>query len=95
MLINLFFKLIIYSETVKLNGEGLYNLNDVKYIEVTESFLGLDQEISGCQNEELREDCKTRHYIAALMTQCKCLPLGILTNNEVFIRHYDILISFS
>ena len=78
---------MVYLETVKLNGEGLYNLNDVKYIKVTESFLGLDQEIRGCQNDELREDCKTRHYIAALMTQCKCLPLGLLTNNEVFIKH--------
>ena len=73
----------------------MYNLNDVKYIEVTESFLGLDYETIGCQNEELREDCKTRHYIAALMSQCKCLPLGVLTNNEVFIKHYDMSISFS
>ena len=68
----------------------MYNLNDVKYIEVTESFLGLDQKIRGCQNEELREDCKTRHYITALMSQCKCLPLGILTNNEVSTKQYNI-----
>ena len=39
-----------YLDTVNLEGEGIYILNAVKYLNVTESFLGLDQDVRECQN---------------------------------------------
>ena len=41
------------SEPVKLTGEGEYNLNVLKEIRVTESYLGLDQNIRGCHDEKI------------------------------------------
>ena len=44
------------SEPLKLVGEGKYNLNAVKEIKVTDSYLGLDMKDKGCQNEEPQEE---------------------------------------
>ena len=74
---------MLFTEPVKLIGEGKYNLNAVKEIKVTESFLGLDMKDRGCQNEEPLENCTTRHYINDLLQQCNCLPLSITTSNKV------------
>ena len=68
---------------MKLIGEGKYNLNAVKEIKVTESFLGLNMEDRACQNEATIENCTTRHYINDLLEQCDCLPLSITTSNKV------------
>ena len=38
-----------------MTGEGEYNLNVLKEIRVTESYLGLDKEFRGCQKEEKDE----------------------------------------
>ena len=40
-------------EPVKLTGEGEYNLNVLKEIKVTESYLGFDKEFRGCQEEQI------------------------------------------
>ena len=74
----------ILLEPVNLLGEGNYNLNALKEIDVTESYLGLDQDVRGCQNEESLDVCTTRHYIKTLLDQCGCLPLNIqLTEKEL------------
>ena len=65
------------SETVKLIGEGKYNLNAVKEIKVTESFLGLTKKIRECQNEEEIYECTTRYYKKTLLNHCGCLPLSL------------------
>ena len=41
---------VLISEPVALIGEGEYNLNVLKEIQVTDSFMGLDQNIRKCQN---------------------------------------------
>ena len=64
-------------EPVQLVGEGEYNLNNLKEIKVTEAYLGLDQDIRECQNEEPFYNCTTRHYIDNLLSNCGCLPLNI------------------
>ena len=61
----------------------MYNLNAVKYFNVTDSFLGLDQNVKECQNKEALEECKTRHYIDGLLQQCECLPFRIRINKKV------------
>ena len=71
------------ADPVQLNGEGDYNLNNIKLEEVTESFLGLDQDVRGCQNEEHYDECTTRQYIENMKELCGCLPLSIALSDQV------------
>ena len=56
-------------------GEGKYNLNDIKEIKVTESYLGLDMDVRKCQNIQSVNNCTTKHFITNLVEKCGCLPL--------------------
>ena len=71
-------------EPVKLNGEGEYNLNALKEIEVTDSYLGLDQKVRGCQNKEPQFNCTSRLYINHLLDKCGCLPFSMKLFDKVF-----------
>ena len=44
---------------------------------ITESYLGLEQHIRGCQNQEPLFNCTTRNYIESVIKNCGCLPLII------------------
>ena len=79
----------MFTEPVKLVGEGKYNLDAVKEITVTDSFLGMDMEDKGCQIEEPLHNCTTQHYIETFLDQCGCLPFYL--RNEV-ISNLDFLI---
>ena len=70
-------------EPVELIGEGEYNLNALKEIEVTDSYLGLDQKDRGCQNEESQINCKSRLYINHLTDKCGCLPFSMKLFHKV------------
>ena len=48
-------------------GEGLYNVDDMKELKVTESFLGLNEEVRDCQDKEAIQNCTTKLYLAALL----------------------------
>ena len=48
------------AEVVKLIGEGEYNFNALKEIRVTKSYLGLDEDVRGCQDEEPLNNCTTK-----------------------------------
>ena len=82
------YDIIIISEPVKLVGEGKYNLNAVKEIKVTASYLDLDMEDKGCQDVEPLEECTSRHYIDMLLNHCGCLPLRTIISKKV---HTSIL----
>ena len=58
-------------------GEGEYNLNVLKEIYVTDSYLGLDENVRGCQNVEPLHNCTTRLYLDTLLKDCGCLPFNI------------------
>ena len=61
-----------------------YNLNTVKEIKVTDEFLSLDKDHrGGCQNDEIKSDCKTKSYRDALLKQCGCLPFNIRVSDLV------------
>ena len=61
-----------------LTGEGQYNINALKEIEATDSFLSLDDEIRGSRNsEESHDDCTTRLYVDNMRQKCGCLPFTI------------------
>ena len=70
-------KIINLLDPVTLTGEGQYNFNSIKQIDVTESFLSIDQEFTKCQNREFFEDCTTKHYLLEVKEKCKCLPYAI------------------
>ena len=81
-----------------LKGEGEYKLDVMKQIEVTESYLGLDQHVIGCQNDEPFENCTTRHYMDHLMAECGCIPPNLSVFKKVilfplFYRYYIYYIS--
>ena len=71
------------SEPVKLIGEGQYNLNDLKEIKVTDSYLGLDHDVRGCQHtNEPVLNCKTRKYMESLLKKCDCLPFNMRKSHK-------------
>ena len=71
-----------------MSGEGEYNLNIVTEEKVTESFLGMDQSVRGCQNEEHYDECTTRQYIEKMKEKCGCLPLSSALSDQVnFFTH--------
>ena len=72
-------------EPFKLVGEGKFNLNVLRETTVTDSFLGLDIEDRGCQNDEPVQNCTTGQYIETVLEKCMCLPLnlGLRINNNV------------
>ena len=70
-------------EPVKMIGEGEYNLYDLKDLLVTDSYLGLDQDVRNCQHEESFQNCTTRHLVEKLQEECGCLPLNMIYSNKV------------
>ena len=67
-------------------GEGKYNLDALKEIRVTESYLGMDMGIRKCQNEEPLENCTTRTYMDSFLQQCGCLPLRLASFKNVIFK---------
>ena len=70
-------KVICFSEKGMLIGEGEYNIEYLKEIKVTESYLGLNQQIRECQNEEPFYNCTTKVYLRTFLEECGCLPLNL------------------
>ena len=66
-----------------LTGEGQYNINSLKEIRATESFLTLDADIRGCRiSGESHDDCTTRLFLENMRQKCGCLPFSIATQDE-------------
>ena len=64
-----------------LSGEGEYNLNILKEIEVTDSFYELDNEDRKCQSykgNDTYDNCTTRYFMEQMMLNCGCLPYAII-----------------
>ena len=70
-------------DPVGLFGEGAFNINNIKEISVTDSFMGLDRDTRNCQNIETYDDCKTRLHIEHLRQECRCLPLSLRLSEKV------------
>ena len=51
-------------------------------VEAKESFLTLDKNVRGCQ-EETRNDCITDKYSKTLLNKCQCLPFQSGFREEV------------
>ena len=73
----------IFIEPVSLIGEGEYNLNVLKEIKATDSYLGLDKDVRKCQNDEPLFNCTTRKFIEDILTECNCLPSNLRISKKV------------
>ena len=49
----------------------------VKDVRVTESYLSLGEEMTGCQTGEVRYDCLTRRHRDQVLTSCHCAPANL------------------
>ena len=71
-----------------LIGEGEYNLDILKEIEVTSSFYELDNEVKKCQSYKgngTYDFCTSRYFMEQMRLNCGCLPYAIINetgNNE-------------
>ena len=73
-----------FVEPFMLVGEGEYNVNVLTQIQATDSYVGLDQNIKECQDEETLYNCTTRHYMDTILENCGCLPINLrIWNNAV------------
>ena len=72
----------LFLDSLILHGEGSYNLNVVKEMKVTDSYMGLPHDVKQCQNKEVYLDCKTEEYLHAVMNTCMCLPFGLKYFND-------------
>ena len=68
-----------FAEPTVLFGEGEFNINVVKEIKVTDSYLGLGQEMTGCQMMETFDECTTRHF----QNISGCVPFNIKRPGQV------------
>ena len=63
--------------------EGQYNLNNLKEITVTDSFMVFDRKTKNCQDLEAYDDCKTKFYVGNLRQECRCLPFALRLSEKV------------
>ena len=81
-----------FLDPVNFPGDGQYNLNILKETDVTDSFLGLDQDVRNCQNVETYDDCTTRLLLDQMRDDCGCLPLSLIGNDKVIIKRNTKLV---
>ena len=79
-----------FLDSLKLPIDFNYNLNVVKEIQVTESYLTLEDDLRKCNNEETSDDCANHLYIDTFLKKCNCLPLRLQLKNEVKLLLYLI-----
>ena len=62
-------------EPMIIYGDGIYSLNGIQEITGTDSFMSMDQTISGCQTREHVGDCATRKFQESIVQECGCSPI--------------------
>ena len=76
----------INSDPIHLELENRYNLNVLKEITASNSFLSIEKDVRKCQDVETFNECVTTKFIHDLKSKCKCLPLDLRLNMKVNIR---------
>ena len=82
-----------YLEPLNLEFGNEYNLNVIKEITATSSFLSMVRNVRKCQDDESFDECVTTKYIDNLIKKCNCLPLNLRLTEKVFL--VGILRNFS
>ena len=76
----------INSDPIHLELENRYNLNVLKEITVSNSFLSIKKDVRKCQDVETFNECVTTKFLHDLKSKCKCLPLDLRLNMKVNIE---------
>ena len=76
---------------MKINEEGQYNLNNLKKISVTDSFMGFDRATRNCQETEAYDNCKTWIHVKKLRQRCGCLPLSLRLSEKVKVHFWSVI----
>ena len=63
-----------------------FKIKMFKEVQVTNSFLGIDESVRGCQGREMYEDCIRHSYLDKFRNSCGCLPIGLKINKNVFFK---------
>ena len=58
-----------------------YNLNVIKNIKGSDSFLNLPDSAKDCQLES-QDNCTTRSYVERVSEKCGCLPLSMQISDQ-------------
>ena len=69
-----------------LSGEGEFNLNILKEIEVTDSFYDLEKGARKCQSYKVNDtydNCTSRYFMEQMMLKCGCLPYAIMNGSVI------------
>ena len=61
-------------------------MNVIKEVQVTDSFLGLDQSDRKCQDDEPYEDCVAESFIKAIAHKCNCLPFNLISEVNMKVK---------
>ena len=70
-------------DPIELELEYTYNLNVVKEMKVTDSFITLDEDVRQCQDEYTQVECRTKKYLDSIIENCKCLPFDLKLTEQV------------
>ena len=73
----------LFLEPLFLYGEGEYNLDAIKEVSVTDSFMTLGQEDRKCQDKEIYTECTTKLLKDAIMEKCGCIPFKLNLFKEI------------
>ena len=79
-------------------GGGEYNIV-LEKVSVTESYLGLKEEVRNCrESEEDYQQCVTQNYVRRVKDECQCLPLSMSLDKNVstilFLKELYLLYHF-
>ena len=55
---------------------GKYAMKSLKVMAATENFLAMPDDTKKCQIE-VKEDCKSRHYVEEVQKECGCIPWAL------------------
>ena len=62
---------------------GKYNIKIFMDINVTDSFLGLNENTRGCQEKRNHEKCVSKDYVNKIMKKCGCVPISLSLHEQV------------
>ena len=71
-----------FKEPIRVYGEASIAISDVKEMEATDEYLGLDERTRKCQDKEPFENCTTRQYLDRVQNVCNCVPYALRDFSE-------------
>ena len=61
---------------MKHYGSGNLAITNIQEVRATQEFLGLEESVRDCQQDEEREECQEKMYLDKVQSVCGCTPLN-------------------